>query len=121
MKVDKKGETSVKPRLQCALAGWRETQQGWFLSQLQLYLSAKKCLNEELNPDFDVREKQYLEWTTWLESFLASPPFHSANSVSQDAEDMLISRLTEDELLFVEYFGLHSRYTVLSQLHGEWR
>ena len=42
------GETSVKPRLQCAVAGWRETQQGWFLlGQLQLYLSAKKCLNEE--------------------------------------------------------------------------
>ena len=65
--------------------------------------------------DFVVIEKQYLEWTTWLESFVAAPPFHSANSVSQDAEDMLISRLTGDELLFIEYFGLHSRFTVLSQ------
>ena len=72
-------------------------------------------LIEELNPGFDGKEEQYLEWTTWLESFLAAPPFHSANSVSQDAEDILISRLTEDELLFVECFGLHFRLTVLSQ------
>ena len=85
-------------------------------SRLQLYLSAKSVSNWGVKPGlWWKRERQYLEWTTWLESSLAAPPFHSANSVSQDAEDILISRLTEDELLFVEYFGLHSRFTVLSQ------
>ena len=79
----------------------------------------KKLLNEEQNPDFDGREKQYLEWTTWLESFLASPPFHSANSVSQDAEDILIPRLTEDELILSNI--LVSTPGILFCHNGEWR